>query len=106
MVDEREMEGGRAKERWEREGGERRQREGERERGGGKEKVVVTSSPHIVQVVSMLEAPRRLGSVSFQSKEVRGAQNSEFLFCKWTRERERERDRDRERERINEPFRL
>ena len=34
----------------------------------------------------MLEAPRRLGSVSFQSKEVRGAQNSEFLFCKWTRE--------------------
>ena len=46
----------------------------------------VTSSPHIVQVVSILEAPRRLGSVSFQSKEVRGAQNSEFLFCKWMRE--------------------
>jgi hypothetical protein len=39
----------------------------------------------------MLEAPRRLGSVSFQSKDVRGAQNSEFLFCKWMREGGRER---------------
>ena len=33
----------------------------------------------MVQVVSMLEVPKRLGSVSFQSKEVRGAQYSEFL---------------------------
>jgi hypothetical protein len=47
----------------------------------------------MVQVVSMLEAPRRLGSVSFQSKDVRGAQNSEFLFCKWIRERGWERER-------------
>ena len=46
--------------------------------------MVPTSSPHMVQVVSMLEAPRMLGSVSFQSKEVRGAQNSEFLFCSRT----------------------
>lgn len=57
-----------------------------------------TSSPHIVQVVSMLEAPRRLGSVSFQSKEVRGAQNSEFLFCKRVR-REKKGEKKRERER-------
>ena len=66
-----------------REGGQedREKEKGEREREGGRERLV-TSSPHIVQVVSMLEAPRRLGSVSFQSKEVRGAQNSEFLFCK------------------------
>ena len=28
----------------------------------------------------MLEAPRILGSVSFQSNEVRGAQNSDFLL--------------------------
>ena len=50
----------------------------------------------MVHVVSMLEAPRRLGSVSFQSKEVRGAQNSEFLFCgEGGREREREREREK-----------
>lgn len=35
-----------------------------------------------MQVVSILEAPRILGSVSFQSNEVKGAQNSEFLFYK------------------------
>ena len=34
----------------------------------------------IVQVVSMLDVPKRLGSVSFQSKDVSGAQNSLFLF--------------------------
>uniref|UniRef100_A0A6B0UEZ4 Putative secreted protein n=1 Tax=Ixodes ricinus TaxID=34613 RepID=A0A6B0UEZ4_IXORI len=38
------------------------------------------SRPQMVQVVSMLEVPRRLGSTSFQSKEVRGAQKSEFLL--------------------------
>ena len=36
---------------------------------------------HIVQVVSMLDVPSRFGSVSFQSKDVKGAQNSLFLFC-------------------------
>ena len=41
----------------------------------------LASMSQMVQVVSMLEVPRRLGSVSFQSKEVRGAQYSEFLFC-------------------------
>ena len=40
------------------------------------------SSPHIVQVVSILEVPIKLGSTSFQSKDVNGAQKSEFLFCK------------------------
>ena len=35
----------------------------------------------MVQVVSMLEVPRRFGSVSFQSNDVNGAQNSLFLFC-------------------------
>ena len=35
----------------------------------------------MVQVVSMEDVPKRLGSVSFQSKEVSGAQNSVFLFC-------------------------
>lgn len=35
----------------------------------------------MVQVVSMLEVPSLFGSVSFQSKEVKGAQNSLFLFC-------------------------
>lgn len=39
-----------------------------------------TSSPHIVQVVSILEVPNRLGSTSFQSNDVKGAQKSEFLF--------------------------
>ena len=67
-----------------------KERKGERERKKEREREAVTSSPHIVQVVSMLEAPRRLGSVSFQSKEVRGAQNSEFLFCKWMRDGGRE----------------
>ena len=41
---------------------------------------LLTSSPHIVHVVSILEAPKILGSVSFQSNEVSGAQNSEFLL--------------------------
>ena len=40
-----------------------------------------TSMSQMVQVVSMLEVPSLLGSVSFQSKDVRGAQNSLFLFC-------------------------
>lgn len=39
------------------------------------------SKPQIVHVVSMLEVPIRFGSTSFQSKLVRGAQKSEFLFC-------------------------
>uniref|UniRef100_A0A2P2PYB2 Uncharacterized protein MANES_11G072300 n=1 Tax=Rhizophora mucronata TaxID=61149 RepID=A0A2P2PYB2_RHIMU len=34
----------------------------------------------IVQVVSMLEVPMRLGSASFQSNEVMGPQQSLFLF--------------------------
>ena len=34
----------------------------------------------IVQVVSMEEVPSKLGSTSFQSKEVSGAQKSEFLL--------------------------
>ncbi|KAI4330987.1 hypothetical protein MLD38_029222 [Melastoma candidum] len=33
----------------------------------------------MVQVVSMLEVPMRFGSISFQSKDVKGAQNSEDL---------------------------
>ena len=41
---------------------------------------LLTSSPHIVHVVSILEAPKMFGSVSFQSNEVSGAQNSEFLL--------------------------
>jgi hypothetical protein len=36
----------------------------------------------MVHVVSMLEVPRRLRSVSFQSKDVKGALNSLFLFCR------------------------
>jgi hypothetical protein len=35
----------------------------------------------IVHVVSMLLVPRRLGSWSFQSKLVNGAQNSLLRFC-------------------------
>ncbi len=35
----------------------------------------------MVQVVSMLDVPSRFGSVSFQSNDVNGAQNSLFLFC-------------------------
>ena len=35
----------------------------------------------MVHVVSMLDVPSLLGSVSFQSKAVKGAQNSLFLFC-------------------------
>ena len=38
------------------------------------------SRPQMVQVVSMEEVPRMLGSTSFQSKEVKGAQKSEFLL--------------------------
>ncbi len=40
-----------------------------------------TSMSQMVQVVSMDEVPRRLGSASFQSKEVSGAANSDCLFC-------------------------
>ena len=36
----------------------------------------------MVQVVSILEVPRILVSVSFQSNDVSGAQYSELLFCK------------------------
>jgi hypothetical protein len=42
---------------------------------------IFTSMFHIVHVVSMLEVPKMEGSVSFQSKDVRGAQNSDVLFC-------------------------
>lgn len=35
----------------------------------------------MVHVVSMLDVPSLFGSVSFQSKDVKGAQNSLFLFC-------------------------
>ena len=35
----------------------------------------------MVQVVSMDEVPIIDGSVSFQSKDVSGEQNSVFLFC-------------------------
>ena len=38
------------------------------------------SKPQMVQVVSMEEVPRIFGSTSFQSKEVKGAQKSEFLL--------------------------
>lgn len=44
----------------------------------------LTSSPHIVHVVSILDVPNRFGSISFQSNDVRGAQKSEFLFWKIT----------------------
>ena len=43
--------------------------------------IINTSSPHIVHVVSMLDVPNKFGSTSFQSKDVSGAQKSEFLFC-------------------------
>ena len=42
----------------------------------------LTSKPQIVHVVSMLDVPSRFGSTSFQSKDVNGAQKSEFLFWK------------------------
>ena len=42
--------------------------------------IQLTSRPHIVQVVSMLDVPSKLGSTSFQSNDVSGAQKSEFLF--------------------------
>jgi hypothetical protein len=42
--------------------------------------LIVTSRPHIVQVVSILDVPIKLGSTSFQSNDVNGAQKSEFLF--------------------------
>ena len=41
-----------------------------------------TSRPQMVHVVSMLDVPNKLGSTSFQSNDVNGAQKSEFLFCK------------------------
>ena len=40
-----------------------------------------TSMSQMVHVVSMLDVPSLFGSVSFQSNEVKGAQNSLFLFC-------------------------
>lgn len=40
-----------------------------------------TSMSQMVQVVSMLLVPTRLGSASFQSKDVSGAENSLCLFC-------------------------
>ena len=40
-----------------------------------------TSMSHMVQVVSILAVPSRVGSVSFQSKEVIGEQYSLFLLC-------------------------
>ena len=43
--------------------------------------IINTSRPHIVHVVSMLDVPNKFGSTSFQSKDVSGAQKSEFLFC-------------------------
>jgi hypothetical protein len=42
--------------------------------------LIFTSRPHIVQVVSILDVPIKLGSISFQSNDVNGAQKSEFLF--------------------------
>ena len=42
----------------------------------------LTSMSQIVHVVSMLDVPRRFKSVSFQSKDVKGALNSLFLVCK------------------------
>jgi len=44
-----------------------------------------TSMSQMVQVVSMLDVPSRFGSVSFQSNDVNGAQNSLFLFCNTAR---------------------
>lgn len=41
----------------------------------------LTFKSQMVQVVSMLLVPTMRGSVSFQSKDVSGAQNSEVLFC-------------------------
>ena len=38
----------------------------------------------MVQVVSILEVPKMLMSVSFQSNDVSGAQYSELLFCSVT----------------------
>ena len=49
--------------------------------GGGNAGGTCTSISQMVHVVSMLDVPKRLGSVSFQSKDVSGAQNSLFLFC-------------------------
>jgi hypothetical protein len=44
-----------------------------------------TSTFQMVHVVSMLDVPTIDGSVSFQSNDVSGAQNSLFLFCVcWT----------------------
>ena len=40
-----------------------------------------TSKFQMVHVVSILEVPIIRGSASFQSKDVRGAQNSLVLFC-------------------------
>ena len=46
-----------------------------------------TSMSQMVHVVSMEEVPSRFGSVSFQSNDVSGAQNSLFLFCSAARTR-------------------
>ena len=46
------------------------------EGGGNDVRLQFTSTSHIVQVVSMEHVPMTLGSVSFQSKDVIGAQYS------------------------------
>jgi hypothetical protein len=43
-------------------------------------RAVRTVRSQMVQVVSMLEVPIMVGSVSFQSNDVKGAQYSEPLF--------------------------
>jgi hypothetical protein len=49
--------------------------------GGWADGHQLASMSQIVHVVSMLDVPTRLGSMSFQSKDVSGAQKSLFLFC-------------------------
>jgi hypothetical protein len=44
------------------------------------QRMLITSRPHMVQVVSILDVPIKFGSISFQSNDVKGAQKSEFLF--------------------------
>lgn len=50
-------------------------------------RICPVSNPHIVQVVSILDVPTRLGSTSFQSNDVKGAQKSEFLLLLSTHSR-------------------
>ncbi|KAG6650964.1 hypothetical protein CIPAW_06G079500 [Carya illinoinensis] len=66
------------------------------------------STSQMVQVVSMLEVPTRLGSMSFQSKEVSGVQNSEDLLLlrtergstEWSRRSQRRRKSPEEARRL------